>query len=155
MRPSGVAESPDPADAIVVRGRDPALLAAAVRRLLPSTNLSGRAVVLARLAAPTPASASVVHVVVDAFVEAGCEVSVAGQLASRDRDRGHRSVGALAHAASLTGRTERGRPYAATTVPASSTAGADQCTTSAPSTCGSARTPVASSSARSGRALSR
>ncbi|WP_330475238.1 hypothetical protein [Terrabacter sp. C0L_2] len=112
MRPSGVAESPDPADAIVVRGRDPALLADAVRRLLPTTALSGRAVLLARLSPPTPASASVVHVVVDALVEAGCEVSIAGRLASRDRDRGHRSVGALAHAAGLTGRTERGRPYA-------------------------------------------
>lgn len=116
MRPSGVAESPDPsidpADAVVVRGRDPALLAAAVRRLLPPGAASGRAVVLARLSAPTPASASVVHVVVDVLVEAGCEVSVAGLLTSRDRDRGHRSVGALAHAAGLTGRTERGRPYA-------------------------------------------
>ncbi|GAA2471684.1 hypothetical protein [Terrabacter carboxydivorans] len=112
MRPSGVAESPDPADAIVVRGRGPALLAAAVRRLLPPSTASGRAVVLARLSPPTPASASVVHVVVDALVEAGSEVSVAGLLTSRDRDRGHRSVGALAHAAGLTGRTERGRPYA-------------------------------------------
>ncbi|GAA2745278.1 hypothetical protein GCM10009868_26120 [Terrabacter aerolatus] len=112
MRPSGVAEPSDPPDAIVVRGRDPALLAAAVRRLLPPAPLPGAAVVLVRLSPPTPASSTVVHVVVDALVEAGCEVTVAGLLASRDRDRGHRDVGALAHAAGLTGRTARGRSYA-------------------------------------------
>lgn len=111
MRPSAVAEPPDLADAVVVRGRDSARLAADVRRLLPPT-LSGTAVVLVRLSPPTPVSASVVHVVVDALVDAGCDVAVAGLLASRDRDRGHREVGALAHAAGLTGRTPRGRPYA-------------------------------------------
>ena len=66
---------------------------------------------LVRLSPPTPASASVVHVVVDTLVEAGCEVAVAGLLASREHDRGHRSVGALAHAAGLSGHTGRGRPY--------------------------------------------
>ena len=112
MRPSGVAETSDPPDAILVRGRDPALLAAAVRRLLPPSPLPGTAVVLVRLSPPTPVSATVVHVVVDVLVETGCEVAVAGLLASRDRDRGHRELGALAHAAGLTGTTDRGRSYA-------------------------------------------
>ena len=49
---------------------------------------------------------------VDALAEAGCEVTVGCMLASRERDRGHRSVGALARAAGLTGHTGRGRPYA-------------------------------------------
>ena len=109
MRPSGVANPDGPPAGIVVRGGSPAL-AEAVRRLVPTAY--GKAVVLVRLSPPTPASASVVHTVVDALAEAGCEVTVGSVLASRERDRGHRSVGALAHAAGLTGHTGRGRPYA-------------------------------------------
>ena len=109
MRPSGVANPGGPPAGIVVRGGSPAL-AEAVRRLVPAAY--GKAVVLVRLSPPTPASAAVVHTVVDALADAGCEVTVGSVLASRERDRGHRSVGALAHAAGLTGHTDRGRPYA-------------------------------------------
>ena len=67
---------------------------------------------LARLRQPTPASAAVVHEVVDLLVEAGCvEVSVGCALLAYDRDRGHQSVHALAQLAGLPGRTERGRAY--------------------------------------------
>lgn len=109
MRPSGVANPGGPPAGIVVRGGSPAL-AEAVRRLVPTAY--GKAVVLVRLSPPTPASAVVVHAVVDALADAGCEVTVGSMLASRERDRGHRSVGALAHAAGLTGHTDRGRAYA-------------------------------------------
>ncbi|MBC9820561.1 hypothetical protein [Terrabacter sp. MAHUQ-38] len=95
---------------IVVRGDSVARAGDAVRRLLGAPN--GHAVVLVRLSPPTPVSAAVVDVVVDVLVEAGCTVAVGTMLAGRERDRGHRSVGALAHAAGLTGHTGRGRPYA-------------------------------------------
>jgi hypothetical protein len=109
MRPSGVANPDGPPAGIVVRGGSPALTEA-VRRLVPTAY--GKAVVLVRLSPPTPASAAVVHPVVDALADAGCEVAVGSLLTSRERDRGHRSVGALAHAAGLTGHTDRGRSYA-------------------------------------------
>ena len=48
----------------------------------------------------------------DLLFEGGCdEVVVAAALSTSDRDRGHRSVEALAHAAGLTGRSRRGRSY--------------------------------------------
>jgi hypothetical protein len=69
-------------------------------------------VVLARLSQPTPASAEVVHEVVDLLVEGGClEVAVGCSLTTYDRDRGHRSVHALAQQAGVRGRTGRGRIY--------------------------------------------
>ena len=77
-----------------------------------SPALGGRAVVLTRLSQPAPVSAAVVEELVDLLLEGGCDdVVVAGALSSGDRDRGHRSVQALAHAAGLTGRSRRGRPY--------------------------------------------
>jgi hypothetical protein len=109
MRPAG-ADTGGPPAGIVLPGGSVALAGDAIRRLLPAPH--GRAVVVVRLSPPTPVSAAVVDVVVDALVEAGCEVTVGTMLSSRDRDRGHRSVGALAHAAGLTGHTARGRPYA-------------------------------------------
>lgn len=86
--------------------------------------IPGPAVVLARLSPPTPVSADVLHAVVDALVEEGCDVTVGMVLGSRDRDRGHRSVSGLARQAGLTGRTPRGRAYSVAdlgedTVPAS------------------------------------
>jgi hypothetical protein len=110
MRPAGVADAAGPPAGIVVRGGSAVLAGEGVRRLLPAAH--GQAVVLVRLSPPTPVSSAVVDVVVDALVESGCEVAVGTMLASRDRDRGHRSVGALAHAAGLPGHTSRGRPYA-------------------------------------------
>lgn len=68
--------------------------------------------VLTRLSPPTPVAAEVVHAVVDALFEGGCrDVTIGAALASRDRDRGHRSVSALAHQAGLTGCTPRGRNF--------------------------------------------
>jgi uncharacterized protein (DUF362 family) len=109
MRPVG-ADTGVPPAGIVVRGSSMTLAGDAVRRLLPAPH--GRAVVLVRLSPPTPVSTAVVDVVVDALVEAGCEVTLGTMLTIRERDRGHRSVGALAHAAGLAGHTARGRPYA-------------------------------------------
>ena len=107
----------------VARGHDPATaLASALADL--ALDLDGRAVLLTRLAQPTPVSAVVVHELVDLLVEGGCDtVSVAGALTTADRDRGHRSVVALASAAGLTGRTPRGNTFEVTdlhssTVPA-------------------------------------
>jgi hypothetical protein len=94
----------------VVRGGGVAGLADALRRL--AVPLTGPAVVVARLSQPTPASAEVVHEVVDLLVEGGClEVSVGSSLRAYDRDRGHRSVHALAQQAGMRGRTDRGRAY--------------------------------------------
>ncbi|HEV7147859.1 MAG TPA: DUF362 domain-containing protein, partial [Pedococcus sp.] len=74
--------------------------------------MTGPAVVLARLSQPTPASAAVIHEVVDLLVEAGCvDVAVGYSLTAYDRDRGHRSVHTLARQAGVRGRTERGRAY--------------------------------------------
>ena len=95
---------------MVVRGGGVAGLADALRRL--AVPLTGPAVILARLCQPTPASAEVVHEVVDLLVEGGClEVSVGSSLRAYDRDRGHRSVHALAQQAGIRGRTDRGRAY--------------------------------------------
>lgn len=88
-----------------------ASLADAVARLRPE--LCGRAVVLARVSPPTPASAEVVHAVVDLLHDAGCaEVVVAGRLSVADRDRGHTRLSDLVAAAGLAGRTTRGARYA-------------------------------------------
>src|SRR5580765_245422 len=85
-------------------------LAAATRRLALTPR--GPAVVLTRLSPPTPASAVVVEAVVDLLHDAGCApVSVAGRVTAPDRDRGHRTVAALAEGAGLHGRTPRGRSY--------------------------------------------
>jgi len=74
--------------------------------------LRGRAVVLTRLSPPTPVSAAVVEELVDLLFEGGCDdVLVVAALSIGDRDRGHRSVQALAHTAGLTGRSRRGRRY--------------------------------------------
>jgi len=87
--------------------------------------LRGRAVVLTRLSQPTPVSAAVIEELVDLLFEGGCDdVLVAAALSIGDRDRGHRSVQALAHTAGLTGRSRRGRLYevvdlGASTAPAS------------------------------------
>jgi hypothetical protein len=95
---------------MVVRGEGVAALASAVGRLKPP--LGGTAVVLARLSQPTPASAKVVHEVVDLLLEGGCdEVSVGCSLLAFDRDRGHTSVHELAQRAGIRGRTARGRAY--------------------------------------------
>jgi len=95
----------------VVRGGAVAALAGAVDRLDPT--LGGPAVVLVRLSPPTPVSATLVHAVVDLLHERGCgDVTVATRVGTGDRDRGHTSVTDLARAAGLTGRTDRGRPYA-------------------------------------------
>ena len=86
--------------------------------------LGGRAVVLAGLSQPAPVSALVLEELVDLLIEGGCdEVVVGAALSVSDRDRGHRSVEALAHSAGLTGRSRRGRRYevvdvGASTVPA-------------------------------------
>ena len=95
----------------VVRGSAAAAtLAEALAAVSPA--LRGRAVVLTRLSQPTPVSAAVVENLVDLLLESGCDdVVVAGALSIGDRDRGHRSVQALAHTAGLTGRSRRGRPY--------------------------------------------
>ena len=100
----------DPLACIVVRGADADALAVATRRVDPSWQ--GAAVVLARLCQPTPASAAVVHAVVDLLHDEGCApVTVGASLHSYDRDRGHHSVADLARRAGLLGRTPRGRPY--------------------------------------------
>ena len=100
---------------IVVRDRPAAPLSgslpAALAGMLGRT--AGRAVVCARLSAPTPVAPEVLDAVVDALVDSGADhVTVGAGLGSRDRDRGHRSVSGLAHLAGLTGRTGRGRTYA-------------------------------------------
>jgi hypothetical protein len=57
-------------------------------------------------------SAAVVEELVDLLLEGGCDdVVVAAAISVGDRDRGHHSVQSLAHAAGLTGRSLRGRPY--------------------------------------------
>jgi hypothetical protein len=95
----------------VVRGSGVAsTFAQAVVAIAPA--LRGRAVVLTRLSQPTPVSAAVIEELVDLLFEGGCgDVLVAAALSIGDRDRGHRSVEALAHSAGLTGRSRRGRPY--------------------------------------------
>src|SRR5665811_2097795 len=95
----------------VVRGSGAATtFAQALVAIAPA--LRGRAVVLTRLSQPTPVSAEVVEELVDLLFEGGCgDVLVAAALSIGDRDRGHRSVEALAHSAGLTGRSRRGRPY--------------------------------------------
>ncbi len=100
-----------PVTCLVVRGGAAAImLAEALAAVSPA--LSGRAVVLTRLSQPAPVSASVVEELIDLLLEGGCDdVVIAGALSSGDRDRGHRSVQALAHTAGLTGRSRRGRPY--------------------------------------------
>jgi hypothetical protein len=94
----------------VVRGDAVTALAGAVDRLAPT--VGGPAVVLVRLSPPTPASAAVVHAVVDLLHERGCAVTGAARVSTGDRDRGHPSVSELAQAAGLLGRTDRGRRYA-------------------------------------------
>jgi len=98
---------------VVLRGDAPSLGAALTRTLADALRTrSGRAVVCARLHAPTPASSEVLHRVVDALVEAGCsDVTIGATLSAQDRDRGHRSVSGLARLAGLTGRTADGHPY--------------------------------------------
>lgn len=94
---------------IVVRGVQPASIGQTLRDL--EVTVGGHAVVLARLGQPAPVSPLLVDAVVDALVEAGCDVTVGMTLGSDERDRGHRSVSALAHTAGLSGRTQRGRRY--------------------------------------------
>lgn len=99
---------------VVTRGLDHgavlAGLGSMVARLEPI--LHGRALVLTRLCVTTPATAPVVHAVVDLLHAAGCsEVAVGGRLRVDDRDRGHRSLAGLARRAGLTGRTPAGRSY--------------------------------------------
>jgi hypothetical protein len=102
--------SRDPLACIVVRGGEVTALAPAIGRLAPSWK--GAAVVLARVSQPTPASALVIHTLVDLLHDAGCApVSVGSSLHSYDRDRGHDSVADLARRAGLLGRTPRGRSY--------------------------------------------
>jgi hypothetical protein len=108
----------------VVRGSGVAsTFAQALEAIAPA--LRGRAVVLTRLSPPTPVSAAVIEELVDLLFEGGCgDVLVAAALSIGDRDRGHRSVQALAHTAGLTGRSHRGRLYevvdlGASTAPAS------------------------------------
>ena len=107
----------------MARGDDAAGVLASALELLP-VEMHGRAVVLARLAPQTPVSAVVLHELVDLLLDGGCsEVVVAAALSTQDRDRGHRSVVALAREAGLTGRTPRGSSYDvidlhASTVPA-------------------------------------
>ena len=105
----------------VVRGSGAATtFAQALVAIAPA--LRGRAVVLTRLSQPTPVSAAVVEELVDLLFEGGCDdVLVAAALSIGDRDRGHRSVQALAHTAGLTGRSRRGRPYEVVDVGASTT----------------------------------
>ena len=95
----------------MVGGGGVAGLAAACERL--GVDLAGPAVVLARVSPPTPASAEVVHDVVDLLHRHGCDdVSVGVRLTVGDHDRGHRSATLLAVDAGLTGRTGEGRRYA-------------------------------------------
>jgi hypothetical protein len=102
--------SRDPLTCIVVRGGEVDALAPAAIRLGPSWK--GPAVVLARVCQPTPASAAVVHTVVDLLHDAGCvPVAVGSSVQSYDRDRGHSSVADLARRAGLLGHTPRGRAY--------------------------------------------
>ncbi|NYG06657.1 hypothetical protein BJ986_001144 [Phycicoccus badiiscoriae] len=106
----GVVPSRDPLACVVVRGVDADALASAASRL--TSPWQGAAVVLVRLCQPTPASAAVVHAVVDLLHEAGCQpVAVGSSLHAYDRDRGHHSVAELARLAGLLGRTPRGRSY--------------------------------------------
>ena len=86
----------------VVRGSEVAsTFAQALEAIAPA--LRGRAVVLTRLSQPSPVSAAVIEELVDLLFEGGCgDVLVAAALSVGDRDRGHRSVQALAHTAGLT-----------------------------------------------------
>lgn len=96
--------------AVVARGGGVAALAGALDALAAAP--SGRAVVVPHVSQPTPASAEVVHEVVDLLSMAGCsEVVVGVALRGRDRDRGHASSAALARQARLLGRTGRGGRY--------------------------------------------
>jgi uncharacterized protein (DUF362 family) len=95
---------------IVVSGGEADALASATKRLAPS--LAGTAVVLARVSQPTPASAEVVHAVVDVLHDRGCtSVVVGSSLHSYDRDRGHHVLAGLARRAGLLGVTPLGRRY--------------------------------------------
>lgn len=110
VAPAGV-ESRGPLACVVARGSSVARLSGAVDRLDPT--LAGRAFVLARVSPPTPASAALVHAVVDLLHGRGCvEVVVAARLTVADRDRGHARIDDLVAAAGLGGRTPSGRPYA-------------------------------------------
>lgn len=111
VRPFQVTPGVQPVACSVARGDDPTAALASVLADLDA-DLRGRAVVLTRLAQPTPASAAVVHALVDLLDEGGCsEVVVAGSLSTADRDRGHLSVAGVARTAGLTGRTPRGTVY--------------------------------------------
>ena len=95
----------------MVGGGGVAGLDAAFERL--GVDIAGPAVVLARVSPPTPASAEVVHAVVELLHRHGCDdVSVGVRLTVGDHDRGHRSASLLALDAGLSGRTTEGRPYA-------------------------------------------
>ncbi|MDU0314001.1 hypothetical protein RKE38_09920 [Phycicoccus sp. M110.8] len=110
MAPDGVVSREPPA-CTVVSGGGVAGLAAACDRL--GVEPAGPAVVLTRVSPPTPASAAVVHTVVDLLHQRGCDdVSVGVRLTVGDHDRGHRSATLLAVDAGLTGRTDEGRSYA-------------------------------------------
>ncbi len=98
---------------VVVRGGDGSLdanLRTTLTDLLGTC--TGRAVVCARLHPPTPVSRELIDLVVDALIDAGStDVTVGSTLSAQDRDRGHRSVSALARLAGLSGRTASGRAY--------------------------------------------
>jgi hypothetical protein len=110
VAPGGV-ESREPLTCTVVGGDGVTGLAEACERL--AVDLAGPALVLVRVSPPTPASAAVVHAVVDLLHDRGCDdVAVGVRLTVGDRDRGHRSATLLAVDAGLTGRTDSGRGYA-------------------------------------------
>ncbi|GAB3439590.1 hypothetical protein GCM10027517_13110 [Phycicoccus ginsengisoli] len=95
----------------VVSGDGVTGLAEACDRL--ALDPAGPAVVLVRVSPPTPASAAVVHAVVDLLHDRGCDdVAVGVRLTVGDYDRGHRSATLLAVDAGLTGRTAAGHGYA-------------------------------------------
>lgn len=111
--PSGTREQP-PTSIVIREGSRSATL-----RRLPETvaalrpRLDAPAVVLVRVAAPTPVSVAVVDAVVDLLHDVGCpEVIVAARVTTGDRDRGHQSLPELLAAAGLTGRTTAGNAYA-------------------------------------------
>ncbi len=108
-----------PVAGCVVRGDDPAtlLLDAVGRATSPLAGAFGsvpgaRAVVVPVLSQPAPVTPSLVEALVDLLHDAGAaQVVVGGALTTSDRDRGHRSVAALAAVAGYQGRTAGGRAY--------------------------------------------